>query len=170
MAIESVEKDRENLTLTIIAEFDAPAERVWQLWADPRQLERWWGPPSYPATFVDHDLTSGGTVTYYMTGPEGDQPHGWWRIIEVEAPHRLVFEDGFADERGDPLPDMPTISLRVSLEAVGSGRTRMTIEDRFSSLEAMEQLLEMGMEEGMAQALSQIDDILAEDAPHHVEA
>lgn len=164
MTVTNVHKDAERLTLSITAEFDAPVSRVWELWEDPRQLERWWGPPTYPATFVEHDLTPGGTVTYYMTGPDGDQPHGWWRIVEVEAPHRLVFEDGFADDAGNPLNEMPTISMRVTIEAIASGRTRMVIEDRFDSVEAMEQLVAMGMEEGMTLALGQIDDLLAEEA------
>ena len=47
MTVTAVRKDAEALTLTLDAEFEAPAERVWQLWADPRQLERWWGPPTY---------------------------------------------------------------------------------------------------------------------------
>jgi uncharacterized protein YndB with AHSA1/START domain len=61
MSVTSVHKDPENMTMTIAAEFDAPIGRVWQLWANPRQLERWWGPPTYPATVVDHDLTPAGT-------------------------------------------------------------------------------------------------------------
>ena len=42
MSVTSVDKDFESLTLTLVADFDARTERVWQLWADPRQLERWW--------------------------------------------------------------------------------------------------------------------------------
>ncbi len=163
MTVTNVHKDAESLTLTITAEFEASASRVWQLWEDPRQLERWWGPPTYPATFVDHDLTPGGDVTYYMTGPEGDQPRGWWRVVKVDKPHSLEFEDGFADKDGKPIDDMPTIKISVSIDEVDSGRTRMVIEDRFTSLEAMEQLVEMGMEEGMTLALGQIDELLAED-------
>ena len=86
MTVISVEKDAESLTMTIIAQFDAPTTRVWQVWQDPRQLERWWGPPTYPATVVGHDLTPGGSVTYFMTGPEGETHHGWWRVSAVEAP------------------------------------------------------------------------------------
>jgi uncharacterized protein YndB with AHSA1/START domain len=76
MTVTAVRKDPRTLTMTLEAEFDASPERVWQLWADPRQLERWWGPPTYPATFTRHDLAPGSRVEYYMTGPEGDQPHG----------------------------------------------------------------------------------------------
>src|SRR6185369_6578678 len=80
MTVTAVRKDPVNLTLTLTAEFDATPERVWELWSDRRQLERWWGPPMYPATFTRHDLAVGSRVNYYMTGPEGDQPHGYWDI------------------------------------------------------------------------------------------
>jgi hypothetical protein len=94
----AVRKDPQALTMTIDAEYDASPERVWQLWADPRQLERWWGPPTYPATSTRHDLAPGSRVEYHMTGPEGDQPHGYWDIVEVDPPRSLVFPDGFAND------------------------------------------------------------------------
>ena len=164
MTVTAVRKDPQALTMTLEAEFDASAERVWQLWADPRQLERWWGPPTYPATFMKHDLTPGSRVEYHMTGPEGDQPHGYWDILEADPPHRLVVTDGFANADGSPNDALPTGEFRVSIEEIGAGRTRMSIENLFGSTEAMEQLLAMGQEEGMKQALGQIDAILAEDA------
>ncbi len=163
MTVTSVHKDSETMTMTITAEFDAPIGRVWQLWENPRELERWWGPPTYPATVVDHDLTPGGSVTYFMTGPEGDQPRGWWRVLAVDAPHRLEFEDGFADNAGDPNPDMPTMTIRVALDEQPDGGTRMTIETTFPSLENMEQIISMGAEEGMTSAIAQIDELLRAD-------
>ena len=99
MTVTAVRKDPETLTMILTAEFDASPERVWELWADPRQLERWWGPPTYPATFTAHDLAPGSHVEYHMTGPTGDEPRGFWDIIEAEPPHRLVFLDGFAQQR-----------------------------------------------------------------------
>lgn len=165
MTVTNVRKDTEALTLTLTAEFDVPPSRVWQLWEDPRQLERWWGPPTFPATFADHDLTPGGTVTYYMTGPDGEKFHGWWRVIEVEAPNRLEFDDGFADDEGKPVAEMPKARARIAIDANESGGTRMTIESTFPSVEAMEQMVEMGMVEGLTLAVGQIDDLLAQDAP-----
>jgi uncharacterized protein YndB with AHSA1/START domain len=164
MTVTAVHTDPEALTMTLEAEFDASAERVWRLWADPRQLERWWGPPTYPATVDAHDLRAGGRVEYHMTGPEGDQPRGFWEIDEVEPPHRLIFRDGFANEDGTPNADMPMNTARVRIDEIGGGRTRMSIETVFPSAAAMEQILAMGMEEGLTQALGQIDAILAEDA------
>ena len=161
MTVTDVRKDTTALTLTVASEWEAPIARVWQLWADPRKLERWWGPPTYPATVVAHDLRPGGKVSYFMTGPEGDQHHGWWKIVAVEEPNRLDFEDGFADTEGNPDDSMPTTQSTVTLAELSSGATRMTIEARFSSRQAMDQMIEMGMEEGLAAAMGQIDAVLA---------
>src|SRR5918995_1593509 len=60
--------------------------------------------------------------------------------------------------------DLPGTTARVTIEEIGSGRTRMSIQSRFPSPEAMEQVLAMGVEEGLKQAVGQIDAILAEDA------
>jgi uncharacterized protein YndB with AHSA1/START domain len=164
MTVTAVRKDPQALTMTLEAEFEASAERVWQLWADPRLLERWWGPPTYPATFTKHDLAPGSHVEYHMTGPEGDQSRGYWEVLEADPPHRLAFRDGFANADGTPNPEMPVSMARVQIEEVGAGRTRMSIESAFPSTEAMEQILAMGMEEGITEAVGQIDAILAEDA------
>jgi uncharacterized protein YndB with AHSA1/START domain len=163
MTVTAVQKSRETLTLTITAEFDASVERVWQLWADPRQLERWWGPPTYPATFTAHDLAPGSRVEYHMTGPDGDQAHGYWDIVETHPPRSLVFRDGFANDDGTPNDALPRNEARVTIEEIGDGRTRMSINSQFPSAEAMEQVLAMGIEEGITQAVGQIDAILAED-------
>ena len=163
MTVTTVTKDPQALTMTLTAEFDASPDRVWQLWADPRQLERWWGPPTYPATFTKHELVPGSRIEYHMTGPEGDQPKGYWDVIEVEAPRRLVVRDGFANDDGSPNDALPQGTMRLTVEPIDAARSRMVIESEFPSTEAMEQLLAMGQEEGMTQAVGQIDAILAGD-------
>lgn len=159
MSVTSVEKDFDQLTMTLIADFDAAVERVWQLWADPRKLERWWGPPTYPATVERHDLSAGGEVTYYMTSPEGEKHRGWWRITAVDPPTLLEFTDGFADEDGSPSATMPTTTCRVTLSARGGG-TRMEMHSGFESREQMEQMVEMGVEAGLKQSVGQMDALL----------
>ena len=161
MTVLSTTPDPAALTLTIVADLVAPPKRAWQLWGDPRQLERWWGPPTWPATFVQHDLVVGGRSDYFMTGPDGSTSHGWWQFQSVDEPRSLEFEDGFADDAGIPDPSMPTIMARVELVETAGG-TRMTITSRFATLEQMEQLVTLGMAEGMTLAIGQIDAILAD--------
>ena len=161
MSVTDIHKDPTALTMTVASEWAAPIASVWQLWADPRKLERWWGPPTYPATVVEHDLRPGGKVSYFMTSPEGEQFHGWWKVVAVDEPHNLELEDGFADPDGNPNESMPTTQSTVTFSELPGGATSMRIETRFPSPEAMVQMIEMGMEEGLSAAMGQIEAILA---------
>jgi uncharacterized protein YndB with AHSA1/START domain len=160
MTVTSVDKDFGSLTLTVVAHFDAPVERVWQLWADPRKLERWWGPPSHPATVEEHDLTSGGVVTYFMTGPDGEKSRGWWRVTSVNPPTSLEFVDGFADDDGTPIAGTLATTIRVQLTERDRG-TRMEVRSVFESREHMEELERMGGTEIFVQTVGQMDALLA---------
>jgi uncharacterized protein YndB with AHSA1/START domain len=161
MTVTDTRKDTDALILAITAEYDAPPDRVWELWADPRKLERWWGPPGWPATFTVHEFWPGGMAGYYMTGPDGVQYPGWWRFVSMQAPRVLTFVDGFSDASGTPDTTMPETTTIVSLYPLDGGRTRMVVESKWATLESMEKLVAMGMVEGMTMALSQTDAILA---------
>jgi uncharacterized protein YndB with AHSA1/START domain len=159
MSVVSVDKDLERLALTLVAEFDAPVEAVWDLWADPRKLERWWGPPTHPATMERHDLRPGGRVTYFMTAPDGERFHGLWEILTVDPPSALEFDDLFADADGNVSPDLPRTTARLRLTA-HEGGTRMELRSRFRTREQMDQVLAMGAAEGLQQAIGQMDGLL----------
>ena len=159
MSVSSVDTDYDKLTITLIAHFDAPMEQVWELWSDPRKLERWWGPPGYPATVETHDLTPGGQVKYLMTGPEGDMHHGVWRVTAVHPPTSLEFTDAFAETDGTPIADMPVSTIRVRL-VDREGGTRMEMRAKFESREDMERLLSTGVVDGLRQAVGQMDALL----------
>lgn len=160
MPVTNTQQDPQNLTLTLEAEFAAPVERVWQLWADARQLEKWWGPPTWPATFERHDLKPGGESRYYMTGPDGTKARGWWTVTDVEEPSRLEFDDGFAKDDGEPVDPEDKTHGVVTLETIDGG-TRMLVVSTFKDAEQMERMAKMGMVEGMTQAMNQIDGLLA---------
>ncbi|MFZ9629030.1 MAG: SRPBCC family protein [Ilumatobacteraceae bacterium] len=161
MSILEVRRDMANSTMTVTTEWDAPIERVWELWSDPRALERWWGPPTYPATVGTHEFMPGGTVSYSMTGPEGDQHKGFWSVISVDPPRSFVAVGRVAHAAGSPPAPLPVPRFTVTLDERG-GRTRMVIESRFESAQHLQEVLDMGMEEGLAAALGQIDTVLTE--------
>lgn len=160
MPVTAITKDVETRTITITAQFAAPVERVWGIYADPRQLERVWGPPTHPATFVHHDLSVGGRMTYYMTSPEGEKFAGWWLVTAVDEPHSFGFDDGFADEEMRPVDSMP-VSHSVYTFEPHDGGTRAIFTAVYDSAEDLEKVLEMGMEEGATLAINQIDALLA---------
>ncbi|MEU5551470.1 MULTISPECIES: SRPBCC domain-containing protein [unclassified Micromonospora] len=160
MPVTDVKQDLDNLSLTITADFAAPVERIWQVYADPRQLEKVWGPPTYPATVVDHDLTPGGRVTYYMTSPEGERYAGYWLVTAVDEARSFAFDDGFAHDDLSPNPEMP-VSKCVYTFSAHDGGTRVTYVSTYPSAEALQQVLDMGMVEGATGAINQIDGFVA---------
>jgi uncharacterized protein YndB with AHSA1/START domain len=160
MTVISTDKDVDNLSLTLVADFDADQDRVWEVWEDARKLERWWGPPTFPATFTRHDFFVGGESRYFMTGPAGETPRGWWRIDAIDKPRRLEFANGLAGEDGEPMAGVEPMSGYVTFEAIDGG-TRMTAVTQFVDAAQMEVMLGMGMAEGMTQAVAQIDGLLS---------
>jgi uncharacterized protein YndB with AHSA1/START domain len=160
MTVIRTTKDPEKLTLTLVAEFDATPERVWSAWEDPRKLEQWWGSPTWPATFTRHEFVVGGESRYHMTGPSGEVSRGFWRMQVVDKPVRIEFSNGLAGADGEPTAELPPMAGSATFEATESG-TRMTAVTQFLDLAQMEMMLGMGMAEGMAQAISQIDALLS---------
>lgn len=161
MPITSVTSDASTLTLTVVGDYPVPVERLWDAWADPRQLEKFWGPETWPATFTRHDMAVGGRSEYYMTGPDGSVSRGWWRFLAVDPGRGFEVEDGFAHDDGRPTENMPVMRMVIRLEPTPGG-SRLTGVTYFPSVEAMEQLVQMGMVEGMKSALGQLDATLAD--------
>ena len=160
MPVVEIHKDTKALTMKVVAQFAAPVATVWAAYADPRKLERFWGPPEWPATFTRHDFAVGGRSEYYMTGPKGEKSAGYWEFVTIEEPKAFEVQDGFLGADGKADPKLPSMRMRFTFEPHDGG-TRMTTLTTFPSLEALEQLLNMGMEEGMTAAMGQIDAVLA---------
>lgn len=162
MPVTHVDTDTDNLTLTITAHFDAPVARVWDVYAEPRQLEKIWGPPGYPATFLEHSLTPGGLMRYYMTSPEGEKFGGWWKVTAVDATNSFSFDDGFGDAEGNPVEGMPVSKNVYSFEPDEAGTgTEAVFTATYATVEGLQQVLEMGMIDGATAAIGQIDELLA---------
>lgn len=161
MPITSVEKDLDQLTITITADFAAPLTRLWDAYADPRQLECFWGPPTYPATFLRHDAAPGGRSVYRMTGPTGDQHYGCWEWTSVSPHKSFEVVDWFADETGAPNTDLPATRVTFAFDSTSAG-SRLVTTSRFDSLDQLQQLLDLQMLEGTQEAMSQIDAVLAD--------
>ncbi len=169
MPITDVISNAQDLTLSVIADYPVSVTRLWDAYADPRQLERFWGPVEWPATFTRHDMSVGGYSHYYMTGPDGTRSRGWFRFLAIDPYRSFEVEDGFADEQGVPNESMPTMRMIFTFEATDSG-SRFRSTTFFTSLESMETLVKMGMMEGMKSAMSQIDAMLEDLASFAIDA
>jgi uncharacterized protein YndB with AHSA1/START domain len=161
MPITSLTSDSQSLTLIVVGDYPVSVERLWEAYRDPRQLERFWGPEDWPAKFTRHDFVVGGQSHYTMTGPDGAQSSGWWRFLAIERPRLIEIEDGFSAPDGSPNTNMPTMRMTFTFEPTATG-ARFRGVTRFQSLESMEQLVKMGMVEGLRSAMGQLDSVLAD--------
>jgi uncharacterized protein YndB with AHSA1/START domain len=161
MPITSLTSDPKALTITIVADYACTLERLWEAYVDPRQLERFWGPVEWPATFTRHEVYPGGESHYYMSGPNGEKSHAWFKFLSVDPYASFEVEDGFADAEGKRNDAMPTMRMTFRFERTKQG-ARFTGVTYFTSLEAMEELTKMGMIEGTKSAMSQVDAVLAD--------
>lgn len=159
MPVTDVTTDPEALTMTLIAEVSASVERLWSAFTDPRQLERFWGPPGYPATFTDFDLAVGGRARYRMTSPRGEQFHGVWEFLEIDSPRSFTALDSFTDADGHVSADLPTSRMVFTFEPTDTG-ARLRNTTFFDSAEALEQIVAMGAVEGSTLAINQLDRVL----------
>ncbi|WP_109208816.1 MULTISPECIES: SRPBCC family protein [Microbacterium] len=160
MPVTDVTTDAEALTMTLEAEFAAPVERLWQAFTDPSQLERFWGPPGWPASFPTFDFAVGGRAVYFMTSPQGEKSYGSWEFLEIDAPRGFTVLDNFANEDGAPLEGMPTMRVVFTFEPTETG-SRMVNVSHFASAEALEQVVAFGAVEGSTMAINQLDRVLA---------
>jgi uncharacterized protein YndB with AHSA1/START domain len=71
--------------------FSAPVARVFEAFADPRQLAQWWGPQGFTNTFREFDLRAGGAWRFVMHGPDGRDYPNESVFLEVTPPRRVVF-------------------------------------------------------------------------------
>jgi uncharacterized protein YndB with AHSA1/START domain len=161
MPITTVDKDVDALTLTVVGDFAVSKQRLWEAWADPRQLERFWGPPTWPATFTQHDMFPGGRSAYVMTGPDGSRSAGYWVFLDVDNGQSFSVRDGFAHDDGTPNDDIPSCVMHLTFHDTDGG-SRFRCVTTFPSLAALEQLIGMGMMEGMTEALGQLETVLAD--------
>lgn len=159
MPVTAVSTDTDALTIEVVADFTVPVRRLWDAYLDPRQLERFWGPPDYPATFLRHDGYPGGFTSYYMTSPEGERFWGYWKWVAVDEGRSFEVRDGFAHDDGTPNTEMPEGRMVFEFTETALG-SRLTCTSHHDKLEDLEQVLAMGQIEGMRAAMGQIDAVL----------
>jgi uncharacterized protein YndB with AHSA1/START domain len=146
--------------MTIIRDFAAPRQLVYDAFTDPDQLVKWWGPKGFTTKVTRMDVRPGGTWHYCMQSPEWGDSWGLSTYREVTPPERIVYSDAFSDAEGTVNQDLPVSVNTVTFHEDG-GRTTLTIVTDYASKEDLKKVLEMGVVEGMASQNERLDELLA---------
>lgn len=151
----------DSTTLVYERIINAPRERVWQAWTDPRQLEKWWGPRGWTTTVYTMDVRPGGTWHYCIREDDGEM-ESWNLAIyqDIDAPSRLNYVDAFSDKDGNVNTEMPRLPIEVTFFEE-DGKTRLYSVSHLDSVEALEELKAMGMEQGLAETWDRLEELVA---------
>jgi uncharacterized protein YndB with AHSA1/START domain len=154
-------KDLQNKKLTVVREFDAPLERVWEAWTKSEILDQWWAPKPYKTETKKMDFREGGFWLYLMKGPEDE---GSWCIENyktIEPKKRIVNSVAFSDEEGNPNTDFPIMNWDKEFSGTDNV-SKVNIEITFDKEADMETLMQMGFQEGFTAGLDNLDAYLSE--------
>lgn len=146
----------EDRVLTLTRTFGAPRELVFAAFSQCEHLQHWWGPSGWTLPVCEMDFRPGGAWYYCMGGPHGETSCGLMTYHEIVEPERIVATDGFADEQGNLLEEMP--SMRNTLIfSERDGKTTLTNRVQFASVAELEKVLAMGMMEGITETFERLD-------------
>jgi len=155
-------------TLIVERTFDAPKSRVWKAYSTRELLLRWWGPRGWETIIKRLEFEEGGTWHYGMKCVDESQKDwfgktSWGRFTyaSIRPEDSFEYTDVFCDEDGNAMPDMPTSHTVVTL-VEKDGKTTVTSRTAYASAEALSQVLEMGMKEGLTQTLDRLEEVLLE--------
>jgi len=100
---DTMQKNPKELVFTRI--FDAPREKVWEVWTEPEMIKKWWGPKDFTAPSIEIDLREGGKYLYCMRGEiPGQGEKEYWSggiFQEIRKPEKIVAIDYLTDEKGN---------------------------------------------------------------------
>ncbi|MGA7545487.1 MAG: SRPBCC domain-containing protein [Methyloceanibacter sp.] len=141
--------------------FDAPRELVFSAWTDPKHLAQWWGPDGFTTTTSAFEFRAGGVWRFVMHGPDGRDYENRITFDEIVPPERIVYHHGGGDDV-EPVQ----FNTTVSFEALGSGKTRLTMRGVFPSAKERDRVIkEYGADKGLVQTLARLGEYVAAMAP-----
>lgn len=153
------EKNVDEKQLIVTRRFAASKSRVWDAWARPELLEKWWAPKPWRAITKDFDFREGGRWLYSMVGPDGEK--SWCIVVfkSISPLESFTALDAFCDGNGIPSTEFPQMHWLIEFEEDGEF-TKVKVTVSFDSIEDMNKIVEMGFEEGFAMAHENLDELL----------
>lgn len=143
--------------LTLERTLEASKDKVWEAWTVPEIFAKWWGPEGWSTTVKHFDFTPGGYLLYGMKCEDKNQgewfgQESWGKsVYETITPKdSFTYTDYFCDENGTITEGMPAAKVTMNFEEV-DGQTKMSSVVTYETEAELQQVLEMGMEDGIKQ-------------------
>ncbi len=154
-------QDADSASVYVMKIYNADASKVWDYFTKSELLDLWWAPKPWKCETKSQEFKKGGTWLYSMVGPEGERHYAQVKYGEITEHRSFDGTDSFCDENGTANPDFPEAKWLFGFTGVEEG-TKVTVNIHFASEKAMNQILEMGFEQGFKAGLDQLEEILSQ--------
>ncbi|HCY7404415.1 TPA: SRPBCC domain-containing protein [Staphylococcus aureus] len=134
---------------------EAPIEKVFDAYTTKELFEKW-GASTKVFRF---NAVSGGDAFYAIKTPTMTS----YTLAEyktVKRPYLIEYIDSFATPQGAKDTKMPSMKITLSFSKSNTTKTTVTSTSVFPTKEAAQQVINMGVEQGMNQTLDQLDALL----------
>lgn len=152
--------DKENSTVNVKREFNAPLADVWSAWTQPEILDQWWAPSPWKARTKSMDFKEGGRRLYAMVGPQGEEHWAIADFTSITPKSNFKYLDAFSDSEGNLNKDFPRSDWNVNFSEQGNS-TIVDIAIKHENISDLEKIIEMGFKEGFTIAMEGLDEIFA---------
>lgn len=157
-----ISKDFPQKSITVSREFDAPLAIVWRAYTEAELLDRWWGPAPWRAATKAMEFAPGGHWLYAMVSPENEKHWGRMNYVGIQHHQSIVIEDAFCDEHGVINPALPVSRGSIVFTPTGRG-TRVEFKMTYQEESQLQQIVEMGFEQGISICFDQLAALLQRD-------
>ncbi len=151
--------DKDNNTLTLVREFMADRQLVWDAYTKSELLDQWFAPEPFITKTKSMNFSDGGHWLYAMIDPGGAEYWNRMDYSNIKPIDSYNALDGFCNENGEVNPDMPRATWNVTFSDYGEHALVTTVV-AYNSLQDLEMVIQMGMEEGTASTLQRLDKLL----------
>ncbi|MEN2487748.1 SRPBCC domain-containing protein [Flavobacterium sp. B11] len=153
--------DKENKTVNVKREFDAPLSNVWSAWTEAEILDLWWAPAPFKSKTKNMEFKEGGKRLYAMVGPDGKESWSYFVYSSISPKTNFKHSATFSDAEGNPNSEFGSSYWDITFSEQGNS-TIVDILIRRDSFEELQKIIEMGFREGFTSAMQGLDKILAE--------
>ena len=151
--------DKVNNTLTIRREFEAERPLIWDCYTKRELLDQWFAPAPLTTKTKSMDFREGGHWHYAMVEPGGTEYWGYTSYVKIRPIDYYTTLDAFSNADAEINEDLPRAEWLVTFTDKGENTLVETVVT-YKSLSDLEQVVQMGMEQGMAATLQKLDDLL----------
>ena len=150
--------DKENKSVRIKREFNAPLSDVWAAWTEPEILDQWWAPAPFTSKTTSMEFKEGGRRLYAMVGPEGEERWSLFEYSSISPKTNFKHSSTFCDAEGNPNSIFGSSRWDLTFSEKGD-LTVVDITIKRDSFEELEKIIEMGFKEGITATMQSLDKI-----------